>query len=180
MLALALGAPAFVGVTLASTVRADQAATVVFAEKQSVALVKVTEENSITTASVIGATAGLLLGGVWLGGALFAATAYLARKKDDDLALGLKGIASGGLEALNFVGYLNEKYTVTDKLGSAISEAVDNLKKEPQNKETVTSVTGALDTIKGAIDAFDKDVSIKDTLGSILTAGGELAAQAVD
>eukprot|EP00913_Durusdinium_trenchii_P008648 g8122.t1 len=46
----------------------------------SVALVKVTKENSIATAGVLGGVAGLLLGGFWIGAAGFVATSYLAKK----------------------------------------------------------------------------------------------------
>ncbi|CAE8646424.1 unnamed protein product, partial [Polarella glacialis] len=109
----------------------------------SMALVKVNEENSVATAGVLAGVAGLLVGGVWVGGALFVASSFLARKKDDDLAKGLNGIAAGGLEALNFVDYLNNKYEVTAKVGSSLTEALDGSK---NSSGTVGRVSGALDT----------------------------------
>lgn len=145
----------------------------------SVALVKVNEENAVTTAGVLGGVVGLLLGGIWVGGALFVASSYLARKKDDDVAKALQGVATGSLEALNFAAYVDGKYSVTGKLGSAIGEAVDGAAKSPDTKETVSSIAGALTPIGDAIKNFDKEVGIKDSLGNILTAGGELANQLV-
>eukprot|EP00435_Cladocopium_sp_Y103_P061966 s557_g23.t1 len=47
----------------------------------STALVKVTPENSIATAGVLGGVTGLLLGGFWIGAAGFVATSYLAKKE---------------------------------------------------------------------------------------------------
>jgi len=143
------------------------------APSSSVALVKVTEENTITTAGVLGGVAGLLLGGVWVGGLTFAAVSYAARRKDDDVAAALKGISSGGLEALNYVDYLNAKYKVTEGVGSSLSDAI-------AKADSQGSVKSSLDSVGDAISSFDKEVNIKDTLGGILTAGGDLASQAVN
>jgi hypothetical protein len=183
LLAVALGAPALMaftgGFAAAPHMRLHESTVIMEAGEtsSSVALVKVNEQNSITTAGVIGGLAGLLVGGVWVGGALFAVSSYLARKKEDDVAAGLKGVAAGGLEALNFVDYLNNKYEVTGKLGSAISGALESATSGSDSKD---SVNGFLSSAKTAIENFDKDVGIKDTLGGILTAGSELAAQAID
>lgn len=184
LLAVVLAVPALVAFTgpLSPATRLER--TLVSAEdstssSSSVALVKVSEENKVATAGVIAGVAGLLVGGVWVGGALFTISSYLARKKDDDVANALKGLAAGGLEALNFVDYLNNKYEVTGKLGSAISDAIDGAK-TGESKETVSSITSALKSVTGAIESFDKDVGIKDTLGGIIVAGGELATQALD
>jgi len=146
--------------------------------KQSVALVKITPETQMTTASVLGGFAGLLVGGVWIGAAAFAASSYLARNQDDDVSKALKGIAGGSLEALNFGGYLNGKYTVTDKIGESFKKAIDDGKKG-DSAETVSSISSALDTIGDAITGLDKDIGIKNTLGSLATSASELAFQAV-
>eukprot|EP00437_Effrenium_voratum_P014194 CAMPEP_0181442248 /NCGR_PEP_ID=MMETSP1110-20121109/23930_1 /TAXON_ID=174948 /ORGANISM="Symbiodinium sp., Strain CCMP421" /LENGTH=219 /DNA_ID=CAMNT_0023566167 /DNA_START=64 /DNA_END=723 /DNA_ORIENTATION=+ len=138
----------------------------------SVALVKVTKENSIATAGVLGGVTGLLLGGFWIGAAGFVATSYLAKKEDSDVASVLKGVSSASLEALNFVDYLNSKYDVTTKVGSALNEAL-----EKGDSETTSSVKGSLDTVGDAINSFDKDVGIKDTLGSLILSGTDLASQ---
>eukprot|EP00913_Durusdinium_trenchii_P026795 g25135.t1 len=95
----------------------------------SVALVKVTKENTIATAGVLGGVTGLLLGGFWIGAAGFVATSYLAKKEDDPL-----------LE-------------VSNKVGTAVNEALDS-----NQGETTTTVKDALGTVNGAIDSFDKDV----------------------
>merc|ERR1719480_693604 len=145
-------------VTSSTHLRAEEKAS------ETVALVKVTDENKVTTASLLGGAAGLLLGGVWIGGALFAATSYLVRKEDDDISKALKGVATSGLEVINFGSYLNDKYTVTGTVGDALSSAI---------KDTpLTQVTDS-------IGAVDKDVGIKDSLGNLVSSASEVASQAV-
>lgn len=142
----------------------------------SSALVKVTEENSITTAGVLAGVVGLLVGGIWVGAGLFAASSYLARKKDDDVAQILKSVASNALEVVNFVGNLDSKYGVTAKVSDSIKSSVDSAKNSPDSKGIADVVGGLGD----AITNFDKDVGIKDALGNVLTSSSELAAKAVD
>ncbi|CAE7533276.1 unnamed protein product [Symbiodinium pilosum] len=138
----------------------------------SVALVKVTKENSIATAGVLGGVTGLLLGGFWIGAAGFVATSYLAKKEDSDVATVLKGVSSASLEAINFVDYLNTKYDVTSKVGTALNDAL-----EKSDSETTSTVKESVDTVSEAITSFDKDVGIKDTLGSLILSGSDLANQ---
>ncbi|CAK9015470.1 unnamed protein product [Durusdinium trenchii] len=106
----------------------------------------------------------------------FVATSYLAKKEDDpllDVSTVLKGVSAASLEALNYVDYLNKKYDeVSNKVGTAVNEALDS-----NQGETTTTVKDALGTVNGAIDSFDKDVGIKDTLGSLVLAGSDLAGQ---
>jgi len=153
------------------------------AEGESVALVKVTEENKITTASVIGGVVGLLVGGVWVGGALFAAGAYLARKKDDDVSKALQGLASTSLEVLNFTAYVNDKYTVTDKLGGAISEALESAKSTSTSGTSSEASQSITSFINGAVEAFkaaDKDIDFKGTFGSLAMSASDLANQVIE
>lgn len=154
-----------------TAVRAEAASS--SSSSSSTALVKVTPENSIATAGVLGGVTGLLLGGFWIGAAGFVATSYLAKKEESDVATVLKGVSSASLEALNYVDYLNKKYEVTNKVGSALNDALD----ANADKESTSSVKTTLNSVGDAIDSFDKDVGIKDTLGGLLLAGTDLANQ---
>lgn len=145
--------------------RAEEAAS--SSEGESTAIVQMTEENKVTTAGVLGGLIGLALGGVWVGAGLFVATSYLARR-DDDISDALKGVAASGLSVLNYGSYLNGKYTVTDKVGESLENAV--------GKENLKVVDGLVDTVKAA----DKEVKFKDTLGSAVTTASSLAKDAVD
>merc|ERR1719188_1688240 len=142
-------------------------------------LVKVTDENVKTTASLLGGLVGTLVGGIWVGGALFAAASYFTRKDDDDISKALKGVASAGLEAINFGAAMNDKYTVTGKIGGAFSDAVDKVKTD-STKATFAQVEDVADNIKGAIKSVDDDIGIKDTIGTLATSASDLAYQAVD
>lgn len=44
-------------------------------------------------------------------------------------------------------------------------------------EESLTSVKSSLSTVTDAIESFDKDVGIKDTLGGLVLAGTDLASQ---
>merc|ERR1712203_1234485 len=94
------------------------------------------------------------------------------------------GIASGGIEILNFGAYLNDKYTVTDKLGSALSDAVESGGSSGASSSSSTpqdnSVSNVLGTVKKTIEDADKEIGFKDTFGTIATSASDLAFQAVD
>ncbi|CAE7338971.1 unnamed protein product [Symbiodinium necroappetens] len=93
-------------------------------------------------------------------------------KEDSDVASVLKGVSSASLEAVNFVDYINSKYDVTSKVGTALNDALDK-----SDGETSSSVKSSLDSVGDAITSFDKDVGIKDTLGSLILSGTDLASQ---
>mmetsp|Transcript_3060 Transcript_3060/g.6879 ORF Transcript_3060/g.6879 Transcript_3060/m.6879 type:complete len:247 (+) Transcript_3060:98-838(+) len=143
---------------------------------ESVALVKVDDESMTTTAGLLGGLAGLLVGGVWVGGALFAVTSYLAKKEGSDISTGLKGISKGVLEGLNFSNYVNDKYSVTSQVGSALSGAIDKNVK-PEDKKNLDST---ISTVSSSIDSFDKEVDIKKTFGTLAVGAADLAFQAVE
>jgi len=138
----------------------------------SVALVKVTEENKVAMTGVIGGVAGLLLGGVWVGAGLFAIGSYLAKKDDSDVSKALKGVSWSGIEALNFGAYVNDKYSVTGKIGGALDDALSS----ESNKEA----KGYVDSFVKAVQNADKEIGFLDTFGKLATAGADLASQAVD
>jgi len=131
-------------------------------------------ENAITTASLLGGTVGLLTGGVWVGAALFAASSYLSRQEESDLSTALKGVSTTALETLNFGAYLNDKYAVTNTISDSFASALES---SPEAKK---SVDDAWSGVSEAYNSVDQDVGIKDTLGTILASGSELASQAID
>eukprot|EP00418_Pyrodinium_bahamense_P069118 CAMPEP_0179086266 /NCGR_PEP_ID=MMETSP0796-20121207/39120_1 /TAXON_ID=73915 /ORGANISM="Pyrodinium bahamense, Strain pbaha01" /LENGTH=246 /DNA_ID=CAMNT_0020783729 /DNA_START=66 /DNA_END=806 /DNA_ORIENTATION=- len=148
-------------------------------EEAPASLVKITEESKITTVSILGGLVGLLVGGFWVGAASFVASSYFARR-DDDVADALKGIASGGLEALNFGSNINEKYQVTDKVGDAVSGAVESAKKNADTREAISSLEGVVGNVTGAVESVDRDIGIRDTLGSLVTSASEAANKGVE
>jgi len=131
----------------------------------SAALVKVTEENISTTASIVGGLVGLWFGGLWVGGALFVAASYITRKGDNDVATALKGVSSATLGVINYSGDINDKYKFTNKIGSSLGDA---LKKNGGG--------GVLSSIESTVE----ELRLKDTLGTLATSTSDAASQAVD
>merc|ERR1712085_91528 len=86
----------------------------------------------------------------------------------------LKGVSSTALETLNFGAYLNDKYAVTSTISDSFTSALES---SPDAKK---SIDNACSSVNGAYTSVDQDVGIKDTLGTILASGSELASQAVD
>jgi len=143
-------------------------------------LVKVSNENVQTAASVLGGVLGLLVGGVWVGAALGAATAFLTRQEDNDITSTIKTVARTGLEAINSLGDLNEEYKVTDQVGSSLSDAVKTAKENPSTKDAATAVTDVIDKAVESVKKIDKEVDIKGTAGSVIASVGSVTEDIVD
>jgi len=146
----------------------------------SVALVNVNEENKLTTASLIGGVAGLLVGGLWVGVGLFAAASYLSRNDtSSDVSKVLTGISGAGLEAVNFAAGVESKYEVTGKVGDVFSDALESAKKKPKQKVVARSMSTFANAVGGYLHSVDKDMGVKDALGDFLTAASEIAYSTV-
>lgn len=139
-------------------------------ESKSEALVKIDEVSITGGASVLGALAGFLVGGPWLALAGFVAAAAVVRKEDNDAATALKGVTNASLESVNFVAGVADKYEVGKKIGDAVDNA----------KSSSPDLAKAVDTVGDAYKSVDKDINIKDTMGSIVTSSSSLASQAVE
>mmetsp|Transcript_36299 Transcript_36299/g.85176 ORF Transcript_36299/g.85176 Transcript_36299/m.85176 type:complete len:228 (+) Transcript_36299:91-774(+) len=178
-LAAAASGAAFVG--LRSSPRA-LGATPRFAEggapapaPESSALVKIDEDNVKATAGVLAGLAGLLVGGLWIGAGLFAASSYAARR-EDDVGAALRGVSRTALEALNFGANMDGKYQVTGSLSKTVASAAEkNLK--PADKANIDSAVGS---VSSSVEGLDKEIGIKDTLGNLTLTASDLAAQAVE
>eukprot|EP00929_Paragymnodinium_shiwhaense_P021162 TRINITY_DN13872_c0_g1_i3.p1 TRINITY_DN13872_c0_g1~~TRINITY_DN13872_c0_g1_i3.p1 ORF type:complete len:270 (-),score=52.65 TRINITY_DN13872_c0_g1_i3:114-824(-) len=149
-------------------------------DKKSYALVKVTEQNTITTASLIPGLVGFWFGGMWVAGALFAAGAYYARQKDDDVGQGLRNIGQGTLEAINFLAELNDEYDISGKVSGAFMSAVEAGKKDKSTKERLDQLSNTINAVTEAAAEFDKTVGVKDTVGNLLTTASDVAGAGVN
>merc|ERR1712187_1087164 len=72
------------------------------------------------------------------------------------------------------------KYEVTGKVSSSVGSVVEKAKTTESTKQVATTVSSAVDSVTRAIENVDKDVGIKDSVGTVLTSGSELAAKAVE
>jgi len=140
-------------------------------------IIKVSDETVMTTAGMLGALAGFATGGIWLGAALFAAFSYMAREaEDNDFSKALRGVAKGSISVLNFGAYVDDKYSVTDKVGEAFGSAAKSVKKEIPDAAPVMNV---VEDVAGAVKGFDSSVGILETAGTLTTSASDLAASAV-
>mmetsp|Transcript_70300 Transcript_70300/g.168457 ORF Transcript_70300/g.168457 Transcript_70300/m.168457 type:complete len:226 (-) Transcript_70300:102-779(-) len=175
-LAAAAAGTAFVGLRVAprvpnATVRMAEGAS----SSESAALVKIDDANVKATAGFLAGLAGLLVGGIWIGAGLFAASSYAVRR-EDDVGSALRGVSKTALEALNFASNMDGKYKVTDNLSKTVSSAAEkNLK--PADKANLDNAVG---TVSSSVGDLDKEIGIKGTLGSIALSASDLAAQAVE
>ncbi|CAK0809631.1 unnamed protein product [Prorocentrum cordatum] len=182
LLRAALAPTCFVGGAATSARRGGLAPQRAEAEKPEAAaeeFVAINEDNTaamaIVCSSVIGGITGVLVGGPVLGVLLFVGFAFLVRQgADNDAATALKGVAAKGLETLNFIGGVDQKYEVTRKVGKSVGEQVDKVKaSSPEAAEII-------DKVGGAIEKVDKEVNIKSSLSNVVTSGSSLAKDIVD
>eukprot|EP00929_Paragymnodinium_shiwhaense_P104312 TRINITY_DN6863_c0_g1_i1.p1 TRINITY_DN6863_c0_g1~~TRINITY_DN6863_c0_g1_i1.p1 ORF type:complete len:348 (+),score=88.61 TRINITY_DN6863_c0_g1_i1:107-1150(+) len=140
-------------------------------------IIKLTEENIMTTAGLLGGLLGLFVGGFWLGAAVFASFSYMSREqKDNTFSKGLRGIARGTIEVLNYTAKMDEKYELTNKVGDGFTKVAEKAKQEKQ-----TSGFGQFVSNMGeAMQAFDKDVGIMRTAGTITSSASDVAASALN
>merc|ERR1711956_14007 len=80
----------------------------------------------------------------------------------------------------NFGANLNSEYTVTDQIGGALDKAVDNEKKTTGDNEVTKTLSNTADTVGKAVSDLDRDVNIKGTVGNVVSAASEFAADAVE
>lgn len=145
----------------------------------SSALVKVSEESKMSAASLIGGLAGLWFGGALAGAGLFVAISYLTRSdKNSDISKALTGVSEAGIDAVNYVAGLEDKYKVTEGISTSVNNALENAKANPDTKEVASTVSGALKGAGEAISSFDEEVKIKDTIGGLATSASELTYKA--
>mmetsp|Transcript_100278 Transcript_100278/g.272655 ORF Transcript_100278/g.272655 Transcript_100278/m.272655 type:complete len:231 (+) Transcript_100278:89-781(+) len=178
LLRAALAPTCFVGGAATSARRGGLAPQRAEAEKPEAAaeeFVAINEDNTAAMASLIGGITGVLVGGPVLGVLLFVGFAFLVRQgADNDAATALKGVAAKGLETLNFIGGVDQKYEVTRKVGKSVGEQVDKVKaSSPEAAEII-------DKVGGAIEKVDKEVNIKSSLSNVVTSGSSLAKDIVD
>ena len=87
------------------------------------ALVAVNQNNIEFSAGTIGSLAGLYLGGPVLAALLGGTTNYLSRKDVDSASSAVKGVATKGIEAYNYIGKLLIDNDVSGKLKSSLANS---------------------------------------------------------
>ena len=131
------------------------------------ALVAVNQNNIEFSAGTIGGLAGLYLGGPVLAALLGGTTNYLSRKDVDSASSAVKGVATTGIEAYNYIGKLLIDNDVSGKLKSSLANS------SPDAMDSIES------TWKTVSDKAD-ELAVVDIAARALGVAGDALEKIVD
>jgi len=151
------------------------------------ALVPINPNNSRTAAAVTGGAVGFTLAGGTLGTflatSLFISTAYLAKKRNDDVSLALEYIGTNALRAVNFLSYLADKYDLAGAVGAAADDfgtRVEANFEKAVDDETKRTFDGVRAYIVDVVTRVDEEFGIVNSIGSAVEAATNVAGDFVD
>jgi len=87
--------------------------------------------NIESAASVTGGILGFILAGP-VAGVVLAAIANYVSKKDNEGGEALRGVGKSVIDAYNYISKLNEKFDISGKVTTSVSEAVDKAAEESE------------------------------------------------
>jgi len=142
-------------------------------------LVPIKEETIEFTAGLLGGVAGFALGGPLLG-ALGAAAANYASKKDAEVGEITTAISKASIEVYNYVVKLDTKYEALAAAQSSLESTLEKLKSSDSvNPETVSKVEEALAGITGKINDINEEYDLVGLGLTSLGVVGDLIEKAV-
>ena len=143
------------------------------------ALVPIKEETVEFTAGILGAVAGLAIGGPVLA-AIGAAAANYAAKTESDVSDVVSAVSKTSIQVYNYLSTLDEKYEVLDKAKGSLSSALDKLKSQDNvDPETIKKVEDALATTKAKITEVNDEYDLVGGGVTALGVIGDLVEKAV-
>ena len=135
------------------------------------ALVPIKEETVEFTAGILGAAAGLLVGGPVIA-AIGAAAANYAAKSESEVSDVVSAVSKTSIQVYNYLSTLDEKYEILDKAKGSLSSALDKLKSQDNvDPETIKKVEEALASTTSKITEVNDEY---DLVGGGVTALGVL------
>jgi len=138
-------------------------------------VIELTDRNAIKSAGFIALLVGYAYGGIWLGVALFIAASWAGTRRTDEFATAVKGLGRNGMKVVNFGGYLDGKYKLTEQLGSSIANASSSVKEEYKQASAVIDFSAS---VVGVV--LENEAAIQGTVDSITTAATGAACLAGD
>jgi chromosome segregation ATPase len=148
-------------------------------DEEGGALVPIKEETVEFTAGLLGATAGLFVGGPVLAFILGAAANYVS-KMEGDAAEVVQAVSKSSIQVFNYLTRLDRKYEILDKTKGKLEEAVDGLKaKGSVDPEALAKVEGALETTKSKIEEINDEYDLVGAGMTALGVVGDLVEKAV-
>mmetsp|Transcript_8182 Transcript_8182/g.13596 ORF Transcript_8182/g.13596 Transcript_8182/m.13596 type:complete len:229 (+) Transcript_8182:61-747(+) len=144
--------------------------------KPSFDLVPLDKTNIENAAAVTGGILGFVLGGPVFGAILAAITNYVS-KKDGDSGDALRGVGKTVIESYNFLGSLNTKYSVTDKVGESVGKAVNSIETE---SEVLEKVKSAYTKTTSKLSELDKEYDLVGKGKEAIVAAATISDAAID
>jgi chromosome segregation ATPase len=148
-------------------------------DEEGGALVPIKEETVEFTAGLLGATAGLFIGGPVFAFILGAAANYVS-KMEGDASEVVQAVSKSSIQIFNYLTRLDKKYEILDKTKDKLEEAVDGLKaKGTVDPDALAKVEGALETTKSKIEEINDEYDLVGAGMTALGVVGDLVEKAV-
>ena len=130
-------------------------------------LVAVNQNNIEFSAGTLGGLAGLYLGGPVLAALLGGTTNYLSRKDVDSASSAIKGVATKGIEAYNYIGKLLVDNDVSGKIKSSLASS---------SPDTMDSIESTWKTVSDKAD----ELAVVDIAARALGVTGDALEKIID
>lgn len=142
------------------------------------ALVPVNQETVEFTAGVLGAAAGLVVGGPVLA-AVGAAAANFASKSDKEIGDVTTAVSKSSLQVFNYLSKLDKKYSLLNNAKSSLEKALASAKEGSANAETIEKVETALASTNAKIKEINDEYDLVGAGMTSLGVIGELVEKAI-
>jgi len=142
------------------------------------ALVPVNQETVEFTAGVLGAAAGLVVGGPVLA-AVGAAAANYASKSDKEIGDVTTAVSKSSLQIFNYLSKLDKKYSLLNNAKSSLEKALASAKEGSANAETIEKVETALASTNAKIKEINDEYDLVGAGMTSLGVIGELVEKAI-
>lgn len=142
-------------------------------------IVPVKEETVQFTAGLVGGAAGLVIGGPVLG-AIGAALANFASKREGDASEVISAVSKSSIEIYNYLSKLDAKYEVLTKVKANLEKSLDKLKANDNvNPDTLQKVEDALEKTTSKIKEVNEEYDLVGAGSTALGVVGELVEKAL-
>lgn len=145
---------------------------------KTTAIVPINEETVEFTAGIIGGVVGFSVGGPVLG-AIGAAVANYASKTDAEIGEVLSAVSKTSIEIFNYFSKLDSKYEVLDKAKVQLEGALDKVKANNGDPETIKKIEDALSSTTRKIEEINDEYDLVGTGLTALGVVGDLVEKAI-
>jgi len=146
--------------------------------QQSVALVPIKEDTVQFTAGLVGGAIGFAVGGPVLGAFAATATNYIS-KNDNEASEVISAVSKSSIEIFNYLKTLDSKYTLLKSAQSSLEEALEKLKAQNADSDTIQKIEDALKSTTDKITEVNDEYDIVGAGVTALGVVGDLVEKAL-